>query len=71
MVTKEPTTQETGEKTYTCTVCEAKKIEILDKLSSGGSSGGGGGTTVQPDDDEEDVDLSLIHIWLVKKGGIL
>ena len=48
VVTKEPTTQETGEKEYTCMVCGAKKTEVLDKLSSGGS--GGGGSSVKPDD---------------------
>ena len=31
-VTKEPTTEETGEKTFTCEVCKATSIEILPKL---------------------------------------
>ena len=32
VVTKEPTTTETGEKTYTCTVCGETRIETIDKL---------------------------------------
>ena len=31
--TKAPTEQETGEKTFTCTVCGATKVEILEKLA--------------------------------------
>lgn len=33
VVTLEPTTEATGEKTYTCSVCGHKKIEVLDKLA--------------------------------------
>lgn len=65
MVTKEPTTSSTGEKTFTCGNCKATKVETLDKLpvaepengnntGSGSNSGGydywdGGDTATAPE----------------------
>lgn len=56
VVTKEPTRTETGEKEYTCEICGATKVEILDKLPSSSGGSGGGGSAV--DTTERNVTVS-------------
>ncbi|MBQ9014827.1 MAG: hypothetical protein IJ109_01785 [Firmicutes bacterium] len=46
-VTKEATTEEEGEKTYTCTRCGAKRTEVIEKLPAVDTPGG---ETPQPGD---------------------
>lgn len=53
-VTKQPTTSETGERTYKCTVCgNVIRTETIDKLPSGG---GGSETPTEPTDPTEPSD---------------
>jgi exopolysaccharide biosynthesis protein/predicted phosphodiesterase len=45
VVVTEPTTSQTGEMRYTCTVCQNTKTESIPRLPSSGGGGGGGSAT--------------------------